>query len=107
MADKIETNPVTGDTRLAPVKVKAPKAPKAPKAVKAVKAPKAPKAPKAVKAPKAPTRTGKLTEAQVERFIASYAASHELTETAARKAILHRGAQRLATLARWSEKSAS
>lgn len=77
-----------------------------PKPTKA-KAPKVAKPKTQTKAPKPKkesTRAGKLTDAQADRFIAAYAKEHDLTDKQARDAILRRGVQRLATLARWSDK---
>lgn len=72
----------------------------APKAPKAKPAKKAKKALKAKPAKKESTRTGKMTEAQADRFVVAWAKDHDMSDTAARKAILHRGVQRLATLER-------
>lgn len=63
---------------------------------------KAPK--KAPKKAKAPARAGKMTDAQVDRFIASYAKDRDLSIAAATRAIVVRGVQRLATLSRWQDK---
>lgn len=65
------------------------------------------KKPRAKKAPKAKPeskRAGKMTDAQVDRFVAQYAKERDMTIKAAERAILVRGVQRLATLSRWEDK---
>lgn len=59
------------------------------------------------KAKKESTRMGKMTDAQVDRFVAQYAKERDMTVKAAERAIMVRGAQRLATLSRWQDKQES
>jgi len=59
---------------------------------------------KAPKTKKESTPTPALTEAQRDRFIASFAKQKEMTDKQARDHILARGVQRMATLARWQDK---